>query len=272
MGRVGKTVDLGYERTHCVEISPKSGITIGKVHGIGAREMQQDSFGVSDTGEESIEDKGIFLIVADGMGGMSGGEKASMAAVVACLDYFDTYDMNEDIAGELTDMMCEANAQVKSVLGASGEIGGSTAVAIRIKDNEMYWISVGDSHIYVYREETLTQLNQEHVYAVRLAEKVSRGEISEEEAANDPQRKALTSYLGVEELEEIDGNSEPFLLQSKDRVLLMSDGVFNTLSDEEIMEAMEFTAEKAAINIGMQIEQKKRKGQDNYTALVVEML
>lgn len=55
-------------------------------------------------------------------------------------------------------------------------------------------------------------------------------------------------------------------------MLLMSDGVFGTLSDVEMISAMQYLPDKAAMSIGMQIEQKKRKNQDNYTAIILEAI
>lgn len=271
MGRVEKTLNLGRNRKYRIDIPPQSGMAIGKVHGIGSRESQQDSFGVSSTSEGALEDKGILLVLADGMGGMYGGEKASMAAVVACLEYFD-HDRIREVNGELLEMFQEANCQVRKVLGSEAGTGGSTAIAVRIKGGAISWVSVGDSRLCLCRHGQLIQLNRVHNYAATLEKMVRDGKISYEEAQMHPQRRALTSYLGMEVLEEIDNNSEKTVLKKNDRLILMSDGVFGTLSEKEIIEALQYPAEKATMRLGMQIEQKKKPNQDNYTAIVVEII
>lgn len=272
MGRLEKTVDLGYERAYTVELPVDSGLAVGKIHGVGAREMQQDSFGISDTSLDRVKDKGILFVLADGMGGMNDGEKASMAVVVSCLNYFEQYRFEDDIQAELQEMLLGANQETLRVLGNSVGTGGSTAIIAYIKDGQLYWASVGDSHIYLYRNNRLYQLNKEHNYAAELAEMVKRGEISSEMAIAHPQRKALTSFIGIGELEKIDSNVDAISLKKGERVLLMSDGVFNTLSEKQIVEAMQYSVVKSAMSLGMQIEQIKKRGQDNYTALIVEIL
>lgn len=272
MGRIEKTLNLGRENFYRVEISPKSGLVIGKVHGIGARENQQDAFGISDTAEKVVAEKGLLLVLADGMGGMCDGEKASMAAVISCLDYFEQYKMQEEIREELLEMLYQANRQVQIELKENAGSGGSTAIAVVLRDQKVSWVSVGDSRLYLFRDGCLHQLNREHNYAATLEKMVQRGEMSKDEAMSHPQRRALTSFLGLNELIDIDSNETEMILEKGDRLLLMSDGVFGTLSEQEIEETMKYSAEKAAMYLGIRIENKKRPNQDNYTALVIEVI
>ncbi len=265
------TVDLGLQKAYLMETPEGSGIVIGKVHGIGKRSMQQDSFGVSELKEEVIKDKGIMAIVADGMGGLSDGERASMATIISCLNYFDTHDMTENMPDNMTDMAENANMEVREVLSDTDTSSGSTLVAAVVKDRKMHWVSVGDSHILLYRGGEIVQLNKEHNYAADLQDKVEAGEIPLEEALNDPQRNALTSYIGIACLEKIDCNQEALELFEGDRVLLISDGVYNTLDNEELAALMEYPAGKAMMQIGMQIEAKRKPNQDNYTAIMMEI-
>lgn len=263
------TVDLGYENAYRIETPPDCGVSVGKLQGIGKREKQQDSFGVSELKEEVIEDKGILAVVADGMGGLSDGEKASMTTVISCLHYYDT---NEDWRAEkMVSMAQNANNDVKEVLGESNAMTGSTLAAVHIRNRELFWLSVGDSHIYLCREEELIQMNADHNYAADLWEQVEKGEITEEEARNDPQKNALTSYIGIGRLEKIDYNAESVVLLAGDRILLVSDGVYNTLTQEEIMGAMRNPLGKSMMNLEIQIERKRKGKQDNYTALVIEI-
>ncbi|MCM1039200.1 MAG: protein phosphatase 2C domain-containing protein [Roseburia sp.] len=267
------TVDLGYEKTYQIETPAGCGLLLGKVHGIGRRSKQQDSFGVSELKEENIRNNGILAIVADGMGGLSDGEKASMAATISCLNYFETYvaEKKEINADVLVSMAENANVEVKEVLGESDGSCGSTLIAAYVKDKRLFWLSIGDSHIYLYRDGELTQINKDHNYAAALQEKVEAGELTQEEALCDPQRKALTSYIGIIQLEKIDYNEEALTLLEGDRILLVSDGIYNTLTDEEIIESMQMPAGRSMMHLGMQVEGKRKKNQDNYTALLIEI-
>lgn len=270
--KVQVTVDLGYEKAYQIETPEDCGLLIGKAHGIGARSKQQDSFGVSQMQEDVIRDKGILAILADGMGGMASGEKASMATVISCLNYFDTHDMSESVSDDLRAMAENANVEVKDVLGGSRGASGSTLVGVYIKDGEMFWVSVGDSRIYLYRDGELQQVSRDHNYAAVLQKRVEAGEITQEEALGDPQKDALTSYIGIDFLEEIDYNTESLAVFEGDKILLTSDGVYNTLTTEEIEDALRFSAGRAMMHLGMQVESKRKKNQDNYTALVLEVV
>ena len=265
------TVDLGHEKTYQIDTPEGCGVLLGKVHGIGRRSKQQDSFGVSELKEDNVRDKGILAVVADGMGGLSDGEKASMATVISCLNYFETHSSTENASEVLVSMAENANTEVKEVLEESGGFSGSTLIAALVKEKELFWVSIGDSHIYLYRDEELIQLNKDHNYAETLQEKVDAGEITQEEALHDPQKNALTSYIGIAQLEQIDYNTESLALFEGDRILLMSDGVYNTLTEEEIIDSMQFPIGRSMMHLGMQVEGKRKKNQDNYTMLLIEM-
>lgn len=265
------TIDLGYEKTYQIETPEDCGLLIGKTHGIGTRSKQQDSFGISELKPDTMKDKGVLAILADGMGGLSDGEKASMATVISCLNYFDTHDMGEDMSDHLISMAQNANTEVKEVLGHSSGTSGSTLAAALVKGRELFWLSIGDSRIFLYRDGTLEQISRDHNYAADLQEKVEAGELTPDEVQKDPQKNALTSYIGIDLLEKIDYSINPLALQEEDRILLLSDGVYNSLTLEEIMDSMQLPIGRSMMHLGMQIEGKRKKNQDNYTAIVLEV-
>ena len=237
---------------------------------VGKRKSQQDSFGISDFDEDTVQQKGILAVVADGMGGLSGGERASMATVISALNYFDTNEM-ENIPVKLREMIENANEQVKEVVGITKGQSGSTIVCVHIMDHQMFFASVGDSRILLIRDGEIFQLNKEHNYEADLLEMVQDGRMTMEEALQDPQKDALTSYIGIDCLERIDQNLTEIELFEGDRILLITDGVYNTLSDAEILSSMEYSAGRAMMHIEMQIEAKNRPNQDNYTAVLIEI-
>lgn len=242
---------------------------VGKLHNIGKRKSQQDSFAVSDTGEELCSKKGLFAIVADGMGGLSDGDKvSSMVTLSFFRDFHETEFSNP--ADALLTMLQHANDEVNNFLGNKITQSGSTLVAGIIKDYKLYWISVGDSHIYHYRNGNLMQLNREHTYRHELDAKAANGEISRETALNDPQRNALTSYIGMGRLEQIDRNVTPLNLCKGDRILFMSDGVFGTLGDEAIAQAMSMPVEESINIMDDWIKATNKSNQDNYTAVILQ--
>ena len=253
---------------------PAPGIYVGKVHDIGRRSSQQDSFGISGDGQQ-LDDggKGIFAIVADGMGGLKNGGAVSALVTMTMMQAFDVMSGQVSPDQALLGMLGEANERVNDMLKPSGQgKSGSTVVAAIIRERMLYWIAVGDSHIYLYRNGALMQINRDHVYSVVLDEMAARGEISSREAAQNPQRKALTSFIGMGRIEKIDRNIRPLTLQKKDRVLLMTDGVFGTLSEEELTAAMKLPVAESSEAIHQMIRQKNAAAQDNYTALILECM
>jgi protein phosphatase len=267
MSCAGKTIDLSIERGYAIEVPDWYGIQIGKVHGMGARSNQEDAFGISEIEEEQLMQKGLLAVLADGMGGMQSGEKASAAAVISCLQFFE---QNELPSGWMKEMVLDANEAAIDALGTDTGAGGTTLIAVHIDGNLVNWISVGDSHLYLYREGVLKQLNHDHNYAAVLQKEVENGEISEEEALKHKQRKALTSYIGMRDLEEIDDAGERLVLQKGDWLLLMTDGIFGTLSEEEITSQLSYMVGKAAMCIQMEIDKKQKKNQDNYTGILIK--
>ncbi len=249
-------------------------VRIGNAHHIGARESQQDAFIISDIGNQALcRKKGVFAVVADGMGGLSNGALVSTTATKSLLGSFNNSNLHGDPATELLSMLGRANDDVNAVLGHAGPgKSGSTAVAALIQDGRLYWFSVGDSRIALVRGGAIFQLNREHTYGSELDEKAAMGELSFEAAKSDPQRSAVTSYLGMGRLEKIDRNVRPLQLLKGDRVLLMTDGVFGTLTDEEILSTMAFAPFESAERLGQRILMKNKPRQDNFTAIVLECM
>lgn len=249
------------------------GFNVGNSQNIGKRENQQDAFALSNIGNSAIcKSNGVFAVVADGMGGLQNGAEISGLVVSSMLSYFEQKD-GLSPTQKLREMLTVSNEKVNQYLSAHGQMqSGSTVVAVLLYENALNWISVGDSRIYLFRDDRLWQLNQAHNLATELDEKALNGEITREEALNHKERNALTSYIGMGALELIDANIAPLALRSGDRILLCTDGVFGTVSDDELVEAMKYPASQAAEEIEKLVMQKNKKYQDNMTAVVIECL
>ena len=160
-----------------------------------------------------------------------------------------------------------ANERVNTLGGA-----GSTLIGIVIKDNLLHWVSVGDSRLYLMRNGVMRQLNKEHVYSEILDERYSNGEISYEEAMNDPERYALTSYLGIPEIETVDRNSDDFPLFIGDCIMMCSDGLYKVMSDEEIAAVLGGAGDNPAQDAVDAALSKQSPTQDNVTVLVLKII
>ncbi len=241
-------------------------ITVGKLHQQGDRSGQQDCFAVSPL--ELLNSNGVLTVVADGMGGLADGDKISQAVVSSMFESFLSYSgQPEDLLLYLTEI---ANRSVNMVQGAA-MVGksGSTLVAGFIFNGHFHYLSVGDSRICLFRNGNLIQLNREHIYRHELSIEAINGRGSLQGAINHPQKGGLTSYLGMGYLKYVDIPAEPVSIQPGDTFVLMSDGVYNALSYEELSSALCLDAEKAAEKIESMIAAKAYEHQDNYTAVIV---
>ncbi|MBL8230014.1 MAG: serine/threonine-protein phosphatase [Bryobacterales bacterium] len=245
----------------------------GNAQHIGLREQQQDSFGFSDPANEALCAHGGFLaVVADGMGGMQHGDLASRSAVRAFLQAYERKAVDEPIPDALWRCLHEAAAYVRSAQTslAAGEEIGTTFVAAALHHQHLYWISVGDSGLFLYREGEWTQLNTPHIYARELDARAEAGEITAEQALSDPQREALTSFLGGE-MNEVDRNVRAFPLHASDCLLLASDGLFRTLAPDEMSSAMVGTLQERCEALVRRTLEKRSPAQDNVTAVALAL-
>lgn len=244
----------------------------GNAQHIGSRKEQQDDFGFSDIDNVTfITHGGVLAVVADGMGGLARGREASLIAKQMMLQEYDRKSVKKTVPQALIRALSVANAAVVEMARLSGLEGhtGSTLTAAVIKDDELYWVSVGDSRIYLYRRGEMTQLTTDHDYARQLAQEAALGNISPEEAATHPQRQALTSYLGLQFLSEIDRNEEPVILEAGDRILLCSDGLYKTIPGEEIVKFLDREPQPAAEDLIEATLARGKTNQDNVTVAIL---
>lgn len=244
----------------------------GNAQHIGSRKEQQDDFGFSDIDDSNfVSHGGVLALLTDGMGGLSKGREASLIAKNSMLSHYEKKSIAESMPEALNRSLIAANSAVVEMArlnGMEGEVG-TTLVAAVIKDDELYWVSVGDSRIYLWRHGKLTQISMDHDFKMYLSKEVLNGNISSEEAENHPERDALVSYLGLQELTEVDRNQEPLILEVGDRVLLCSDGLYNAISAEEISQLISDHPQDAADALIEAAVAKEKHNQDNVTAAIL---
>lgn len=244
---------------------------VSSLQGIGQRERQEDAFLVVN-GDDVFEmgQEGLFAVVADGMGGMKDGGLASRTAVENLQRAFREMDRDADLAGQLFQSVIRAGGQVRERLGGDG---GSTAVACLIFGEQLYFVSVGDSYLYLKRDGELYRLNREHTYRSRLyLEEIRSGGIDPKPAEEAEEAAALVQFLGMDgmEADELDGFRRPYPLKDGDVLLLCSDGAAGVLTDEQILDCLKWPkpAEICA-NLEAGILKRGLRFQDNYTAVVI---
>lgn len=254
-------------KIHDVSMARSGVVTAASIHELGARDDQQDAFGI--TGEDSPE-HGVLAAVADGMGGLVNSGQVSSALIEGMMEAYAP-DSGTAPARQLQMLFIQALGRVEKLMQDSTVQSGSTLVACLVKDNGLSWLNVGDSHIYLWRGGGLVQLNQDHDFRHDLTMLAMQGDMELSEADSDPRRENLTSYIGKGFPRKVDWNQEPVRLMAGDKVLLVSDGVYRALSQEEMADCLCAGAQQSVQELRAVINKKNHPQQDNYTAIVLEI-
>lgn len=240
---------------------------------IGDRGEQQDSSGFELKMEEGL------LVLCDGMGGHEGGKQASSLAVGELLKAYQYNYPSEKIEHILKEAVVEADTKISNFVRESGErmMAGTTLVAAHIKERALCWLSVGDSRIYLQREDELEQITVDHNYELLLAEKRMAGEITPAQYESEMERgEALISFLGIGGIPRMDISQPALQLRSKDKILLTTDGLYKLLSSEEINRIIaNFTNIEEAVQAlelkARRIAKEKGISRDNMTVALIKM-
>ena len=199
----------------------------------GGRDYQEDEFAITLlTGDRADGDR-LLLVLADGMGGHAGGKVASQTVVQSFWDGFR--QPAPDIAANLNAGVRAANEAVRAKQQANPALSemGSTLVAGLVQDTHLYWASVGDSLLWVFRNGQLNRLNADHSMRPLLMDLVELGRMAEEEVRHDPRMHQLRSAIVGEDIPLLDIADSGYPLKPDDVVLLASDGL-ETLPEAEL--------------------------------------
>jgi protein phosphatase len=203
---------------------------------LGQRDQQEDAV-IADFPQGG--DIG-FAVLADGMGGHAAGDLASKIVVTEVfselkLQSGDVEQLELNMPAILRGAVDVANQGVRYHTDSNpASYGmGATIVAPVLLDDRLYWISVGDSPLYLYRNGLLTQLNEDHSLASQIDMMAAKGMMSTEAAENHPDRHCLTSVLIGDEIPKIDCPETPVMLRENDIIIAASDGL-QFLDNDEI--------------------------------------
>lgn len=233
----------------------------------GDREYQQDQVALLSHPQAV----GCVLgIVADGMGGRSGGRKASDQVMLTARQLFEQFDpVSDDVPSFLKQLVDEAHMVIKLTAISSEQEPHSTLAAFLITPaGESFWVHVGDSRIYQFRANQFVRRSMDHSYVQTL---VDKGELTEEQANSHPQSNILMACLGTED------DPQPTIycgpkVEPGDCFIACSDGVWHYFSNAEIgsvlsalspRDASEFLISKA--------RDRARGGGDNLSIVIVKV-
>lgn len=175
--------------------------------------------------------------VADGMGGYEAGNVASNM-IVKTLDTIANKNTLNEIVDTLEDSLIDVNNRILEYadIMLDGRTLGSTVVTLLIKGRVGVCLWAGDSRLYRLRNNELQQLSRDHS---QVEELVQQGFLSEEEAETHPDANVITRAIGAHSDIYIDINV--FTVQMGDTFMLCSDGLYNMVAKESIVEALALT-------------------------------
>jgi PPM family protein phosphatase len=230
-----------------------------------------DTIWKTDTGRQRRDNednafvRAPLFVVADGMGGAQAGEVASQLAV----EEFHEALPDEGSAEErLINRIRAANRRIYDLSRTQHEHAGmgTTLTAAYLDDDHLAVAHVGDSRAYIFRDGELTRLTQDHSLVEEL---VRQGKLTQEQAAEHPQRSIITRALGIEGDVEVDTWSYP--MRAGDVVLLCSDGLTSMIGEEQIGQILgaETSLDRAAD--GLIAAANDAGGRDNITVVLFRL-
>jgi len=221
------------------------------------RPYNQDSY--------HIDSDNRFFIVADGMGGHAAGQEASRIAKDTICQYLEEkWSAPQSSEALLEEAFLAANQAILAdqKTHPEREDMGTTAVAVMVRDGEVWCANLGDSRIYRWRDSEVEQMTHDDTW---VAQAVAAGHIDPGDARSHPLRHVLAQCLGREDLGEVEVRSVE--AKAGDRFLLCSDGLTEELPDPLIASYMQ-SSDLEQVTNKLVSAAKEMGGRDNITVVV----
>ena len=240
----------------------------------GARDYQEDAFLTTYIDDADGESKASALVImADGMGGHAAGNIASNLVVSTFNKSFTGKFGTEDVPHILRESLLKANDALRESIRETPALDGMgcTMVTAAVTKGKVYWVSVGDSHLYVVRDRKLEKKNDDHSYGGYLDRMKAKGMDIEAEAGLS--RNMLMSAMTGDDLTEIDCPDAGFQLLPRDRLIIASDGL-DTLNESTIIQTSAWspTPKECVQALLTAVEDAKKPRQDNTTVIVIDVM
>jgi serine/threonine protein phosphatase PrpC len=231
------------------------------------RRHNEDYVGFYEPGRPAdLEAHGRLYVVADGVGGAAAGEVASEYVVKKIIHAY-YQNPGGELGARLQKAIEEANADVfaQNLSRADHREMATTVVAAVIRGDELVVANVGDSRAYIVRDKTIEQITEDHSL---VAEMISDGSITAEQAETHPYRNVILRSVGAHETVQVDLFFRE--LAPNDILILCSDGLTHHVSDQELADAAcayppaEATRRLVALA-------NERGGEDNITVGIIHV-
>lgn len=244
--------------------SVSSYVAIGMAQYIGTREKQDDSFDSEKNGDTT------FAVVADGIGGFMDGDMASRIAVDTFMENYRNTNVDNNISYFFQSSAMSANEKIRKKFGDTP--CGTTLVAVLVMHRQLYYYSIGDSIISVFRNGRLIPINTKQNVESWLEEQYISGKITREQALGNKKNRRLMDYVGHDGFKAPEISEKPVELKSGDKVLLYSDGVeLLTQIEMENILSSKVNVQQKSEEIMRKIMNKKAKNKDNSTVIILDI-
>jgi protein phosphatase len=217
--------------------------------------------------DSALTTSGLFA-VADGMGGHAAGDVASRLAVAALMRLAGRDSLR---SRDILDAVAAANDDILHAIDDDGHRAGMgttlTGIAIVTGDPGPRFavFNIGDSRVYRFFDDTLTQVTEDHS---EVGELVAAGQLTVEQAAVYPRRNVITRSLGTVPAPHPDiWLLEP---QAPERFIICSDGLTTELADDEIAAVLRAESQPQRAADRLVAEAVEAGGRDNVTVLVID--
>ncbi|MBQ9673983.1 MAG: Stp1/IreP family PP2C-type Ser/Thr phosphatase [Ruminococcus sp.] len=216
-----------------------------------------------------FSDDCVWAVVCDGMGGANGGHTASTTAseyIAREINNIYTNDFTHDeLVALLTNVVVGANLEVYNIAKNNIELTGmgTTCELVFIRNNKVHIVHVGDSRTYKITDGNAELMTEDHSL---VQEMVRRGELTQFEADNHPNKNFITRAIGIRPSVEVDYIETEF--NQGDVILICSDGLTNCVDRNDIIDIVDFTRGDALVK--KLIDKAKRGGgTDNITVVTI---
>ena len=214
-----------------------------------------------------------IYIVADGVGGHNSGEIASQTAVKSVAEYVKSNPIEKirdekNLISYFSLCLKKVNSIIFDMSTKSQQNKGmaTTLVLVYVAGKKAYFVNIGDSRAYIYRDDEISQITEDHTYVNEL---VKVGNITVDEAKEHPQKNMITRALGGED--KILPDFYQLKIEKNDIIILCTDGLYSELSNDEIKEIISKHDSMNELSKSLVDEANKKGGNDNITVICLKI-
>lgn len=233
---------------------------IGAASILGTRDVQQDYFGVKKNNGATL------ILLADGLG-----EHGEIAAKLAVDTFRDLFDSDSTNLQPQYFFKRATNAANKKIINTLEERQGESSIAaVIINNSQLFYTLVGNSKIAIFRHGDLIPISEGQTIDVLARHAYTEGRISKQDTLSLLHERRLYNVLGQDSFQEIEIFDKPLTLEDEDKIIIMSEGVFNVLRWVDIEQALNknTSAEELANEIIRLVRSSPIADKDNATVLI----